>query len=164
MPIIDLKLNRSSGYTMIELLVNLAIIGILTGISISTYMTYKEQAKIARAKAELKNIHLAIEALANDTERWPGPNTIGVTANQEIWNLSSSQAGLVSATIAFTNWKGPYMESVPQDPWGSDYFFDPDYKINGDWVPVVGSFGPNKEGQNKYDSDDIYRILPFQKP
>ncbi len=153
--------TRSSGYTLIELLVNLAIIGILTGISISTYMTYKEKAKISRDKGELKSIHLAIEALAINTEKWPGPNTIGVTANQEIWDLTSPEAGLLSATNAFTNWQGPYIQSIPQDPWGNDYFFDPDYYINGTPVPVVGSFGPNGEGQNAYDSDDIYRFLPM---
>ncbi len=153
--------TRSSGYTLIELLVNIAIIGILTAISVSTYMTYKEQANITRAKADLKNIHLAIEALAADTEKWPGPNTIGQTANQEIWDLTSDDAGLLSATNAFTNWRGPYVQTMPQDPWGNNYFFDPDYYINGNAVPVVGSFGPNGQGQNNYDSDDVYRILPF---
>jgi len=157
----DQKTTRSSGYTLIELLVNLAIIGILTAISISTYMSYREKAKTARVQAELKNLHFAIEALANDTERWPGANTIGVTANQEIWDLTTSEAGLLSATNAFTNWMGPYLQSIPQDPWGNDYFFDPDYYINGNPVPVVGSFGPNGEGQNNYDSDDVYRILPM---
>ena len=158
----DQKPTCSSGYTMIELLVNLAIIGILAAISISTYMTYKEKAKIAHAQAELNNLHLSIEALAIDTERWPGPNTIGVTVNQEIWDLTTPEAGLISATNAFTNWQGPYIQSIPQDPWGNDYFFDPDYYINGIPVPVVGSFGPNGEGQNDYDSDDIYRLLPIQ--
>ncbi len=158
----DQKLTHSSGYTMIELLVNLAIIGILTAIAISTYMTYKDKAKIARVHSDLKNIHIAIEALANDTERWPGPNTIGITANQEIWDLTRPEAGLLAATNAFTNWSGPYIQAIPQDPWGNAYFFDPDYYINGNPIAVVGSFGPNGQGQNNYDLDDVYRILPKQ--
>jgi len=104
----DQKPTHPSGYTLIELMVNLAIIGILVAISISTYMTYKEKAKIARVQAELKNIHLAIEALATDTERWPGPNTVGVTADQEIWDLTTPEAGLLSATNVFTNWQGQW--------------------------------------------------------
>jgi type II secretion system protein G len=158
----DRKPTRSSGYTMIELLVNLAIIGILTAISISTYITYKEKAKVARVQADLKNIHLAMEALAADTERWPGPNTIGVTADDEIWDLTTPEAGLLSATGAFINWKGPYIQAIPKDPWGSDYFFDPDYYIDGSPVPVVGSFGPDKQGKFSYDSNNIYRLLPAQ--
>ena len=151
----------SSGYTLVELLVNIAIIGILTSIAISTYMSYKEQANLARAKVDLKSIHLAIENLASDTERWPGPNTVGLTADDEIWDLTTPEAGLLSATGAFTNWQGPYIQAIPTDPWGNDYFFDPDYFINGNPVPVVGSFGPNGQGRNDYDSDDVYRILPL---
>ena len=89
-------------------------------------------------------------------------NTIGVTANDEIWDLTTPEAGLLSATGAFTNWKGPYIQAIPKDPWGSDYFFDPDYYIDGTPLPAVGSFGPNGQGQNNYDSDDLYRILPVQ--
>ncbi|NIO11748.1 MAG: hypothetical protein GTO40_28485, partial [Deltaproteobacteria bacterium] len=98
--------------------------------------------------------------LANDTENWPGLSPVGSVANAEVWDLNSANAGLVIAG-GFTNWNGPYVKSVKKDPWGSDYFFDPDYEINGVDYPVVGSFGPNMAGQNQYDSDDIYIVLPL---
>ncbi len=36
------------------------------------------------------------------------------------------------------------------------------YQVGGVDYAVVGSFGPNKDGKNVYDSDDIYLILPVQ--
>ncbi len=62
---------------MIELPVNLAIMGILTAISVSTSMSHKKQAHVTSAKADFKNVHLAVEALAADTEKRPGPNGQG---------------------------------------------------------------------------------------
>ena len=151
--------KKDGGFTLIELLVSIAIVGILVAIAIPAYSGFKEKARVAQAKAELKGLQTAIEALANDTEYWPGPSPIGVVANAEFWNLNSSSAGL-TAVGGFANWKGPYVQIVKKDPWGSDYFFDPDYQINGVDYPVVGSFGPIMAGQNAYDSDDIYLILP----
>lgn len=152
----------SSGFTLIEIIVNLTIIGILLAIAIPAYTIFKDKANSAKAKSDLRAVQIAIELLASDTEKWPGPNSVGVTANQEVWDLNSSDAGLVTATSGFPNWNGPYVQSVPKDPWGSDYFFDPDYKIGGVNYAVVGSFGPNKVGKNIYDSDDVYLILPTQ--
>jgi type II secretion system protein G len=154
------KHNR--GFTLIEILVIIAIISILASIAIPQYTAYRDKARIALIKADLRNIQRAMEILASDTERWPGPNSVGVTANQEVWDLNSPDAGLVVSNGGFPNWNGPYIDSVPKDPWGSDYFFDPDYKIGGVDYPVVGSFGPNKVGPNIYDSDDLYLILPLQ--
>ncbi len=150
--------KKSAGFTLIELLVSVAIVGILVAIAIPAYSSFKEKARIAQAKSELKGLQSAIAALANDTENWPGPSPVGAVANAEVWDLNSANAGLVVGGT-FTNWNGPYVPSVKKDPWGSDYFFDPDYKINGVDYPVVGSFGPNMGGQNAYDSDDIYVIL-----
>ena len=152
----------SGGFTLLELIVNVAIVGILTAIAIPAYFTFKNQARIAQAKADLHHIQLAIEQLANDTAKWPGPQNVGVTADEEIWDLSASKAGLVTTNGGFPNWKGPYMTSVPKDPWGSNYFFDPDYYVNGVKYAAIGSFGPNQCCQNQYDSDDVILLMPTQ--
>jgi len=150
-----MKLGSRAGFTLLELIVNLAIIGILSAIAIPAYIAFRDKAKTAQVKSDLHNLQLAIEQLAIDTNKWPGPNEVGITANQEVWNLNNSNAGLVATNGAFPGWRGPYMKSVPQDPWGSNYFFDPDYRIGGTDYAVVGSFGPNKCCQNAYDSDDV---------
>ncbi len=151
--------RKDGGFTLIEVLVSIAIVGILVAIAIPAYSSFREKARVAQAKAELKTLQTAIEALANDTENWPGPSPVGVVADAEVWDLNSAGAGLI-ASGSFTNWNGPYVQLVKKDPWGSDYFFDPDYEINGVDYPVVGSFGPNMAGQNAYDTDDIYLVLP----
>ncbi len=99
---------------------------------------------IVLVRTDLRNIQRAMEMLASDTDKWPGPSDVGVIANHEIWDLNSPQAGLVATNGGFPNWNGPYIDSVPKDPWGSDYFLDPDYMIGGIVYAVVRSFGPNK--------------------
>jgi type II secretion system protein G len=157
-----LRSKPSRGFTFLELLVVMAIIGILLAIAIPLYGRYREKARGAVAYSDLKEIQLAIEVLATDTETWPGPNDVGKIADQEVWDLNAANAGLVATNGGFPNWAGPYMQSVPKDPWGSSYFFDPDYAIDGKNFVVVGSFGPNKVGQNLYDSDDIILVIPAQ--
>ena len=157
-----LRSKPSRGYTLLELLVAIAVIGILVATAIPLYGRYREKARSVLAYRDLKEIQLGIELLATDTEQWPGPNDVGKIANQEVWDLNAGTAGLVATNGGFPNWDGPYMQSVPKDPWGSDYFFDPDYDINGKDFAVVGSFGPNKVGKNLYDFDDIILVLPAQ--
>ena len=149
------ELKSSGGFTLLELLVNLAIIGILIAVAIPVYNAFRDKAKTAGAKSDLHTIRLTVEQLANDTEKWPGPSDVGKVSSREVWDLNSDDAGLVQAGKKFSNWKGPYLNSIPKDPWGSDYFFDGDYAIGGTKYAIVGSFGPNRCCQNKADSDDI---------
>lgn len=157
-----MDLKRSGGFTLLELIVNVAIIAILSAIAIPAYLAFKDRAKIAQAKSDLHSIQLAIEQLASDTGKWPGPNNVGETADTEVWDLSSGNGGLVKTSGGFPSWKGPYMKSVPKDPWGSNYFFDPDYYVKGVKYAAIGSFGPNKCCRNKYDSDDVVLLMPTQ--
>ena len=92
------------------------IIGILAATAIHAFSSCSDKARITLLRADLRNIQCAMEMLAIDTERWPGPNLVGTTANQEVWDFNSTQGGLVATHGGFPSWNGPYVQSVPKDP------------------------------------------------
>lgn len=150
---------RCFGFTLLEIIVVLLIVGLLAlmaGINISKMV---DKGKIMQAEHDLEIISTAIERLAWDTGQWPGGQPRNTWPDIESWDLSSPNAGLLSASTNFTDWEGPYVDEIPLDPWENEYFFDPDYFILSQIKIVVGSFGPNKVGKNQYDADDIYIIL-----
>jgi general secretion pathway protein G len=147
------------GFTLIEIMIALIIVGLVGSLAVPAFLNLRDDARIHEAEARVDMLAAAIRQLAWDTGEWPGGIMRTVIGNAEIWDLKVSAAGLLSADWRFENWKGPYIADIPADPWGSDYFFDPDYYVGGKVVSVVGSFGPNRKGRNLYDSDDIIVIL-----
>lgn len=169
------NINTKRGFTLIEILITIAIMGALAGIVVNAVNQTREKAKIAATKLELKSLVNAIAELSIDTGYWPGrepskgtPNpqtayelSCGGVSNNEVEDLGSTQGGLTIYHSSYgSDWDGPYIQEVPVDPWGNKYFFDTDYSISDTTeAAAVGSYGPNGVGNNLYDSDDIYLIL-----
>lgn len=151
-------MKTKSGFTLVEIMIVVAIIGLLAGMSTLAITKSVKNSKIKTAEAELDMLAAAVLQLAWDTGRWPNgalrTSDGSATANNEMWDLSAS--GLIYGTGFGDDWKGPYYESdMLTDPWGMPYFFDSDYKIDGANRTAVGSLGPNKTGRNRYNEDNI---------
>lgn len=166
--------NYQKSFTLIEILVVITIIGILSSMILVSLQDAKEQAMIAKAKTEARGIFTAITMLESDTGEWPGhqiPYDTSVTSNNELcqdgclYSLSDCYAGLIcnpSPPNAYQDWQGPYLQEIPKDPWGREYFFDTDYKVGEKWGFVIGSYGPNGVGRNLYDQDDVFYLIGYQ--
>jgi len=157
------KQKNNRGFTLIELMIVIAVIAILAAIAIPNFLKYREKAKIADAKAELKTIQTVIMDFAIDTGVLPGGSTFGVQKAQgagfEYEDLSTPAMGLAATDGSYSNWHGPYYTGPFVDAWGNNYFLDEDYELDGQTVTAIGSYGPNGAGKNQYDDDDIVLII-----
>lgn len=108
----DPKLNsRDSGFTLLELLVVLAIMGMLAAIIAPQVIRYLGSSRSQTAKVQIQNISAALELYRLDVGRYPTPDE-GLKA-------------LVKPPSASVAWNGPYLqqESALSDPWGKPYFY-----------------------------------------
>lgn len=138
------------GFTLLEMLVVLVIIGLLAGLVGPRLFTKVDDSKIKTAEVQIKMLKNALETLNLDISRFP-------TESEGLALLF--QAPKDQRTRAF--WNGPYLdEAVPMDPWGTPY----QYTVPGrDGLPfALYSFGPDgKRGGEGKDADIGY--LPPQR-
>ncbi|MBI4458179.1 prepilin-type N-terminal cleavage/methylation domain-containing protein [Candidatus Uhrbacteria bacterium] len=166
------------GFTLVELLVVISIIGVLSTLAIVAFTRARAAAREAKAKGDIKQMALAVGLLFADTGKWPNGCPVESVANPETY-LDTQQAGIRQAPAVgdqgggctwtasdISGWAGPYAKTFV-DPWGSKYYFDPDYvplqncsgQTAGDQAPAIVSFGPNKAGPNVYDCDDLWYVM-----
>jgi general secretion pathway protein G len=109
----DRRLPRSSGFTLIEVMVVIAILAILAALIVPKVMSRPDEARVVAAKQDIAALGQALKLYRLDTKRYP-------TTEQGLRALVAkpSQAPVPE------NWKqGGYVERLPMDPWGKPYQF-----------------------------------------
>jgi len=101
--------KKQRGFTLIELMVVLAIIGILAALVVPSVLGRADDARVTAARTDVGNLTQALKLYKLDNQRFP-------TAEQGL------QAVVVrpSAEPVPTNWKS-YLDKLPADPWGRPY-------------------------------------------
>lgn len=155
-------MGKRNGFTLMELMIVIAIIIILAGAIVARFGTGAEKAKIAKARAEVEEIASGIRAFRLDCGVWP-PSDYDWYAIGSLLNNPQGYNGYDDSgnriVISSTVWKGPYLEAAtyPCDPWGSQYVAIA-YPANNPTDYRVYSRGPNR-GNEKGEGDDIKVIV-----
>jgi general secretion pathway protein G len=122
--------RRSAGFTLLELLVVMVIIGLLAGFVAPRYFAQVGKSQVKAARAQIDALDKALDQYRID-----------------VGHLPTTEQGLAALNIApqgEQNWAGPYLKKeVPLDPWGNAYIYAEPGTHNNDFDLM--SFG--KDGR-----------------
>ena len=103
-------MSRIKGFTLLELLVVIVIIGLLAGYVAPRYFGQVGKSEVQVARAQLDSLEKALDQYRLDNRHYP-------TAEQGL-------DALVNKPQGEANWSGPYLKkAVPADPWGRPYLY-----------------------------------------
>lgn len=110
------EVNRPSGrrgeggFTLIEIMVVVVIIGLLAAVIVPTVVSKVDDAKVAKAKSDIQAIQAALTMFRLDNSHYP-------TSEQGLQALVTQPTD-----PSIKHWKqGGYIERISKDPWGNDY-------------------------------------------
>lgn len=107
------KYTKQSGFTLIEIMIVVVILGILASIVVPNIMESPNEARIVKAKQDIRTLEGALNLYKLDNFNYP-------TTDQGLESLVTKPAGQPEAK----NWKKKgYMKKLPKDPWGNDYLY-----------------------------------------
>ncbi|HTM63469.1 MAG TPA: type II secretion system major pseudopilin GspG [Gammaproteobacteria bacterium] len=125
--------NRSSGFTLIEVMVVVVILGILAAIIVPKIMSRPEQARRVKVKQDILAIQSALDLYKLDNSLYP-------TTDQGLQALVTKP----NTPPVPRNWKSEgYLQDIPMDPWGEAYQY-----LNDDGKLRIFSYGPKGKDAN----------------
>ena len=127
------------GFTLLELLVVMVIIGLLASYVGPKYLSQIGKSEVKTAKAQMDALEKALDTYRIDTGHYP-----------------STEQGLVALflqPVGEPKWHGPYLKKAPPpDPWGNPYL----YKYPGEHSEVdILSYGSDGRAGGKDEAQDI---------
>ena len=103
--------DGQAGFTLVEMLVVITIIGLIMGLVGPRVLNYLSESKVKAAKIQLQSFSSALDLFYLDAGRFPSTSE-GLTA-------------LVQRTPGIAAWNGPYLKggTLPNDPWSHPYLY-----------------------------------------
>lgn len=103
-------MKRERGFTLVEIMVVVAILGLLVSVAVPRLAGRTEEARQQTARLQIENLCLALDAFEFDCGRYP--------------SSSEGLEGLRAPPANEPGWKGPYLKkSIPLDPWKTAYLY-----------------------------------------
>lgn len=130
--------SSEDGFSLVELLVVIVIIGLLATVVMINVLPSQDKAMQGKAKADIATLSQAVEMFRLNTLRYP--------------NASEGLNALLGGTSATPGATGGYIRKLPKDPWGNDY----QYRLPGQHGAFdVYSFGSDGAEGGEGDAADL---------
>ena len=127
--------SRRDGFTLLEVLLVLAIMGVIAAMVVPQLIGRQKQANIDATKLSIHGVEQALKLYATDHDGEYPPTNVGLQA-------------LIIAPANDPNWKRPYLENtqeLPKDAWGSPFQYEyPGQHNAGADKPDIWSWGPDR--------------------